>query len=44
MLIKIQYTILLQIFCEFGLNSKVIFKSIKSPDNICQEDLQVWKG
>ena len=36
MLIEIQYTILLQIFCEFRVNFKVILKSIEGSDNTCQ--------
>ena len=33
MLIKIQPTTPLQIFCEFMINPKVILKSIQGPDN-----------
>ena len=40
---KIQSTIFLQIFCEFISNSKVMFKSIKGPDNSCQGYLKAWK-
>ena len=32
MLIKIQHTTLIQIFCEFMINSRVIPKSISDPD------------
>ena len=41
-LTKIQPKTLLQIFCEFMIDSKVILKSIKGPDNKCQGDLQAW--
>ena len=44
MFIKIQHTTLLQIFCELVINSKIISKSVKGPDDTCQEDLQAWKG
>ena len=36
--------ILLQIVCESMIDYKVIFKSIKSPNDICQSDLQAWTG
>ena len=39
MLISTKLTILLEIFCEFMLNSKVIFKSIKGPDD---KELPTW--
>ena len=42
MLIIIQQTNLHQMFCEFVVDFKVIFKSIKGPDNTFQEELQVW--
>ena len=32
---------LLQIFCEFMINSQVIFKSMKGEDDACKGDLQV---
>ena len=44
MLIKIQPKTLLQIFNEFIINFKVILKSIESPDDTCQWDLQAWMG
>ena len=40
MLIKTQDTTLLQIFCEFVINFKVFFISIRGPDKTFQEDLQ----
>ena len=40
MMVKIQPTIPLQIFCEFLIDSEVIFKSSIGPDNICQLDLK----
>ena len=43
MLITIQPTTLLQIFCEFIITSQVIFKSSIDPDDTCQEYLQVLK-
>ena len=33
-------TILLEIFCEFKFNFKVISKGITGADNTCEEDLQ----
>ena len=36
-MIELKPTTLLQIFCEFMFNSKVIFISIKAPDGYCQE-------
>ena len=44
MLIELQPTTLLQIFCDFMINSKVIFKSIKVPDDFCQGGLQAYVG
>ena len=44
MLINTQHTILLQIFCEFVINYKVIYESIEGTDNTCQKDVQAWKG
>ena len=37
MLLRTERTILLQIFCEFMLYSKVILKSIKVPDDACTD-------
>ena len=39
MLINIQVTTLVQIFCEFMINTRVIFKIVKSPDDSCQGDI-----
>ena len=39
MLIKIQHTTLLQIFHEFAINSKVIFKSKKGADNTLKKNI-----
>ena len=39
MLIKIPVTTLLEIFCEFVINSKVIFKSTKGPADSWQGNL-----
>ena len=44
MLIKTQTTIPLEIFCEFQLNSKVIFKNTKIPYVNIQGDIQAWMG
>ena len=44
MLIRTPPTTLLQIFCEFMLNSKVILKSILDPDDTCLGYLQAWMG
>ena len=42
-LIRSWDTTLLQIFCEFVINSKVIWKIIKGPEDNCQENSQaVW--
>ena len=41
MLFRTQLTILFQIFWEFMINSKTIFKSIIVPDDSSQGDLQV---
>ena len=40
MFITTLYTTLLQIFCEYFLDEKVISESITGPDKICQGDLQ----
>ena len=37
MLIEIQYTTLLQIFYEFVISSKVIFKSLSGLEIFCQD-------
>ena len=42
MLFKIQSTTLLQIYCEFMIYSKVIFKSVKGPDGTYQGNLHAW--
>ena len=44
MLIKIKLTNLLQIFCEFKINLKVILKSIKGPDNPDFDDIILVKA
>ena len=38
MLIKIQFTTLLQIFCELMIIFKVILPSIQGPEETCQGD------
>ena len=44
MFMMIQTLTLLQIFCDFMINFKVILKSIKSPDNTSPGDIQAWMG
>ena len=45
MLIKIQHITPLQYFCEFVTNSKVIFISIKGPDDhTCHEGMKGLSG
>ena len=44
MSIKNQLTTPLEISSEFMINSKVIVKSIKGPDDPWLEDLWTWKG
>ena len=45
MLIKIQHTTLLQIVCEFVINSNIIFKNIMGQHlSRNREGLQTWKG
>ena len=38
-LIKILPTTLLQVFCEIMSTAKLIFKSIKDPDDICHGEI-----
>ena len=42
MLIEIQPTTPLQIFCELMINFKDILKSIEGADDTCQGDLWIW--
>ena len=44
MLFRTQPTILLEIFCEFMINSQDIFKSIISPEDTCLGDLKALMG
>ena len=44
MFIRTLSTTLLQICCEFILHSKVIFKSLTSPDNTGQADCEERMG